>query len=237
MTQGQIQVWVDLTLPLPLLTAKSCKFSLFWGYISQFPPNFDTQPPELFANPGSSPVTPHLSKLIQMLQLKKGSKILIVFFIIFWMFSSVIYKSPQLQSPPFGCAASHIYRINPRLPKVFSVTHFPKWGGYHPLWTWNWHAQSMIEWYHSMRRVPPFHWYQNFEKSANVSRHNEVFKHGQPQNADFQGNIGQNWIFHQKSSKYRNFTRFLLIKEGNGVSNMFCKFQDNIMKIFFKMAT
>ena len=30
---------------------------------------------------------------------------------------------------------------------------------------------------------------------------------------------------------------FLLIKEGNGVSNMFCKFQDNTMKIFFKMAT
>ena len=35
----------------PLLTAKSCKFSLFWGYISV---NFDTQPP-LFANPGSDP--------------------------------------------------------------------------------------------------------------------------------------------------------------------------------------
>ena len=30
--------------PPPLWTAKSCKFSLFWGYISQFPPNFDTVP-------------------------------------------------------------------------------------------------------------------------------------------------------------------------------------------------
>ena len=54
--QGQIQVWADLALPHPLLAAKSCKFSLFWGYISQFPPppQIDTRPP-LFANPGSGP--------------------------------------------------------------------------------------------------------------------------------------------------------------------------------------
>ena len=36
----------------PLLTAKSCKFSLYWGYISQFHPNFDTRLP-IFANSGS----------------------------------------------------------------------------------------------------------------------------------------------------------------------------------------
>ena len=30
---------------LPLLTAKSCKFSLFWVYIRQFLPSFDTRPP------------------------------------------------------------------------------------------------------------------------------------------------------------------------------------------------
>ena len=43
--------------PLPFLTAKSCKFSLFWGYISYInslpPPNFDTRPP-LFENPVSA---------------------------------------------------------------------------------------------------------------------------------------------------------------------------------------
>ena len=34
---GRIQVWADLALsPPPLVTAKSCKFSLFGGYISQF---------------------------------------------------------------------------------------------------------------------------------------------------------------------------------------------------------
>ena len=30
------------------------------------------------------------------------------------------------------------------------------------------------------------------------------------------------------------FVVIILIKEGNGVSNMFCKFQDNTMKIFFQ---
>ena len=46
-TQGRIQVWADLARPchLSFLTAKSCKFKLFWGYISQFHPNFNTWPP------------------------------------------------------------------------------------------------------------------------------------------------------------------------------------------------
>ena len=51
--QGRIQVWADLARA-PLLTTKSCKFSLFWGHISQISLNFDTRPP-LFANPGSGP--------------------------------------------------------------------------------------------------------------------------------------------------------------------------------------
>ena len=55
-SQGRIQVWTDLALPPPFLTTKSCKFSLFWGRISQFSLNFDTQPP-LFANPGSDPAS------------------------------------------------------------------------------------------------------------------------------------------------------------------------------------
>ena len=51
--QGRIQVGAD-SAPAPLLTTKSCKFSLFWGHISQFSLNFDTRPP-LFANPASGP--------------------------------------------------------------------------------------------------------------------------------------------------------------------------------------
>ena len=41
--QGRIQVWAD-SAPAPLLTTKSCKFSLFWGHISQFSLNFVTRP-------------------------------------------------------------------------------------------------------------------------------------------------------------------------------------------------
>ena len=127
--------------------------------------------------------------------------------------------------------------LNPRLPKVFSVTHLPR-DGYHPLWTWNWHAQSMIVWYHSIGEGPPFPLIPKFWKSANVWRHNDVFKYGRPQNADFQGNIGQNWIFAKRAPNIGIFTRFFfIIKEGNGVSKMFCKFQHHTMNIFFKMAT
>ena len=44
--------------PLSLVTAKSCKFSLFWGYISAS--NSYTLSP-LFANPGSGPAHTHLA--------------------------------------------------------------------------------------------------------------------------------------------------------------------------------
>ena len=41
-------------------------------------------------------------------------------------------------------------RVNPRLAEPFSffffVTRLPKGGGYHPLWIWNWHAQSKGCW-------------------------------------------------------------------------------------------
>ena len=45
----------------------------------------------------------------------------------------------------------------------------------------------------------------------------------------FQGNIGQNEKFAKKAPNIA----FFLIKEGNGVSNMFFKFQDNTKKDFF----
>ena len=43
-------------------------------------------------------------------------------------------------------------------------------------------------------------------------------------------------FFRQNSSKYRNFTRFLLIKEGNDVSKIYCKIQDHTVKIYFKIV-
>ena len=147
-----------------------------------------------------------------------------------------------------------ILYLNPRLPKVFSVTHLPKGGGnhplwtwdwhaqsisvwYHPLWTWDWHAQSISVWYHSIGEGLPFPLMRKFWKSANVWRHNDVFKHDRPEKADFHGNKGQNWIFAKIVQNIGISPGVFLIKEGNGVSNMFCKFRVNTMKIFFKMAT
>ena len=42
--QGRIHVW-SKSAPAPLLTDKSCKFSLFWGYISHLAPLLDLGPP------------------------------------------------------------------------------------------------------------------------------------------------------------------------------------------------
>ena len=56
---------------------------------------------ELFLN---FKMTPHLSKLIKVIQIftiEKGSKILIAFFIIFWMFSSISKKAHSHKVPPF----------------------------------------------------------------------------------------------------------------------------------------
>ena len=55
-------------------------------------------------------MTLHLSKLIKAFKFyywKRIKKTFNVFFIIFLMLSS-ISKSPQLQSPPFRCTASHL---------------------------------------------------------------------------------------------------------------------------------
>ena len=127
--------------------------------------------------------------------------------------------------------------FNPCLPKVFSVTHLPKGGGYHPLMNLRLicpNYKCVVPWYRGGLLFPVI---QKIWKSANVWRHNDVFKHGRPEKADFQWNIGQNCIFAKKSSKYRNFTRFFAYKGGKWCFNMFCKFQDSTMKIFFKMAT
>ena len=48
--------------------------------------------------------------------------------------------------------------------------------------------------------------------------------------ADLQWSLGQNWFFRQKSSKYRDFNGFLLIKAENAVSNIYCKIQDHTVK-------
>ena len=73
----------------------------------------------------------------------------------------------------------------------------------------------MIVWYHSIGKGPPFPLIPKLKKkSANVWRHNDVIKHGWPRNADFQGNIGQNWIFRQKIPNIGISPGFLLITEG-----------------------
>ena len=96
--------------------------------------------------------------------------------------------------------------FNPRLPKVFSITHIPNLRLTCPKYE--------CVWYHSIGEDLPFPLIPKFWKSANVWRHNDVFKHGRPEKADFQGNIGQNWIFAKKSSNYQNFTRFFAYKGG-----------------------
>ena len=42
--QGRIQVWAE-SAPAPFLTAKSCKFSRFWGYISYSAPLYQHSAP------------------------------------------------------------------------------------------------------------------------------------------------------------------------------------------------
>ena len=130
---------------------------------------------------------------------------------------------------------SSSWMFNPRLPKVFSVTHLPKGGA--PPHELEIDMPKVWMWYHSIGKGLPFPLIPKFWKSANVWRHNDVFNHGRPEKADFQGNIGQNWIFAKKVPNIKISPGFLLSKEENCVSNMFCKFQDNTMKIFLKMAT
>ena len=54
--------------------------------------------------------------------------------------------------------------------------------------------------------------------------------------ADLQWNIVQNWIIRQKIIISRISPDFLLIKEGNDVSNIYYKIQDHTKKIFLKIV-
>ena len=45
--QGRIQVWAE-SAPAPLLTAKSCKFSRFWSYISYSAPLYRYSAPSFY---------------------------------------------------------------------------------------------------------------------------------------------------------------------------------------------
>ena len=62
----------------------------------------------------SSKMIPHSSKLIKALKFWnwKRVRILIVFFIIFWMFSSKKVHNHKACPPPFQGAASHIWNIS-----------------------------------------------------------------------------------------------------------------------------
>ena len=94
----------------------------------------------------------------------------------------------------------------------------------------------MLIWYHNIAMSLCFSYIPKNVQISRVGRHNDIIIAEFAQFCNFQWHIGQNWIFCQKSSKYRNFFGFLLIKEGNDVSNIYCKIQDHTIKIFFKIV-
>ena len=57
-------------------------------------------------------------------------------------------------------------------------------------------------------------------QTSHVWHPNDVIIVDFVQTTDWQWNIGRNWVFRQKSSKDRNFTGLLLVKEENEVSNI-----------------
>ena len=61
--QGRIQVWAE-SAPAPLLTAKLCKFSQFWGYISYSAPLYKDSAPSFYKS-WIRPWTCNISRLPQ----------------------------------------------------------------------------------------------------------------------------------------------------------------------------
>ena len=98
----------------------------------------------------------------------------------------------------------------------------------------------MIIWYHGIGMGLFLSYIPNQVQTSRVWRHkNDIFVDF-AQIADFQWNMGQTWIFRQKVLNVRISPGFLLVKEENGISNIYCKIQNNkyedTMKIFFKIG-
>ena len=100
--------------------------------------------------------------------------------------TSPVYSPDITRCSSWFC--SHIFRItfNPRPTKLFFVTWFTKGGGYHPLMNLKLTGPKydcLVPWY----RVgsPLFLLILKSWKSVNIWCHNDVFKHGRTQKADF----------------------------------------------------
>ena len=100
-----------------------------------------------------------------------------------------------------------------------------------PLWTWKINAWGMLIWYHgvAMGLLVAY-----IPKSTNILcmtlqwHHNCRFC----PNCWFSVKYSQKWIFLQKVQNIWILPDFLLMKEGNDHSNIYCKIQDHTMKIF-----
>ena len=94
-----------------------------------------------------------------------------------------------------------------------------------PLWTWKINAWGMLIWYHCIAMGLLFPYIPQKVIITHVWHHNDVIIDDFAQFGDFQWNIGQSLIFCQKS--------FLLVKERNDVSNIYCKIQDHKLGGYF----
>ena len=98
------------------------------------------------------------------------------------------------------------------VPPSFFCNMVYQGGGYHPLMTWNWRAQSMIVWYHGIG-------HENWS-TYDVTM---TFSKWPDSKSGFSVKIDQNWkkksIFSLKKFQISKFHPvFLLIKKVNGVS-------------------
>ena len=86
----------------------------------------------------------------------------------------------------------------------------------------------MLMWCHGIAMISSFNTYQKVQTFHDIIA-------DFPQIVNLQWNIGQIEFLAKIFSKFQNFTGLLLIKEGNDISNIYCKIQDHNIKIFVKI--
>ena len=99
-----------------------------------------------------------------------------------------------------------IFNFNPRLTKLVFVTCLIKGGLNRSFKLENKHPRYAY-FAPSYSYGSPLSTHTKKIQTSHVWRHNDTIFGDFTQIADLQWNIGQYWIFHQKSSKYRNFKR------------------------------
>ena len=114
------------------------------------------------------------------------------------------------QPPPLG-----ENRVDPRLTEPFLNTSY-QGRLLQPLYELNElkqnNAWGILIWYHGIAKVLLFPYISQKVQTLHVWRYSDVITADFAQTADLQWNMSQNWIFRQKSSKYRNFTRCFAYK-------------------------